>query len=313
MNDAPPKPIADSIPKTHSAVFAGYAAIFIVIILIVIKGYAYYESGAVSILSSLIDSVLDSLVSVMALSSIYYARRPADADHRWGHGKMEAVSALFQSAIIVGGGVFLVFEAIDRIAHPVVITHHMIGIYVMGVSIVLSGLLVFIQRRALQQSNSLAVEADSVHYGSDILVNIGTLIVLAVSFYGAPVWLDGVFAMGVAGFMVYMARGIAVKSLDMLLDRELSDDDRARIIKVIESHDGVAGWHDLRTHRNGADYVMSFDIEVDPEMTLWSAHEIAKDLEEGILKLYPAAEVLIHIDPEGYTEDARHRVKGVHI
>lgn len=299
--------------KIRSAVFAGYTAIFIVMILIVIKGYAYYESGAVSILSSLIDSVLDSLVSIMALSSIYYARRPADADHRWGHGKMEAVSALFQSAIIVGGGAFLVFEALDRIVHPVVITHHMIGVYVMGVSIVLSGLLVFIQRRALQQSNSLAVEADSVHYGSDILVNIGTLIVLAASFYGAPAWLDGVFAMGVAGFMVYMARGIAVKSLDMLLDRELSDDDRARIIKVIESHEGVAGWHDLRTHRNGADYVMSFDIEVDPEMTLWSAHEIAKDLEGGILKLYPAAEVLIHIDPEGYTEDARHRVKGVHI
>lgn len=299
--------------QTRPAVFAGYAAIFIVMILIVIKGYAYYESGAVSILSSLIDSVLDSLVSVMALSSIYYARRPADADHRWGHGKMEAVSALFQSAIIVGGGVFLVFEALDRIVHPVVITHHMIGIYVMGVSIVLSGALVFIQRRALQQSNSLAVEADSVHYGSDILVNIGTLIILAASLYGAPLWLDGVFAIGVAGFMVYMARGIAVKSLDMLLDRELSDDDRARIIKVIESHDKVVGWHDLRTHRNGADYVMSFDIEVDPEMLLWAAHDIAKDLEEGILQLYPAAEILIHIDPEGYTEDARHRVKGVHI
>lgn len=313
MTDTLQKPIAGNIPKTHSAVFAGYAAIFIVMILIVIKGYAYYESGAVSILSSLIDSVLDSLVSIMALSSIYYARRPADADHRWGHGKMEAVSALFQSAIIVGGGVFLVFEALDRIVHPVVIMHHMIGVYVMGVSIVLSGLLVLIQRRALQQSNSLAVEADSAHYSSDILINTGTLIVLMMSFYGAPIWLDGVFAMGVAGFMVYMARGVAVKSLDMLLDRELSDDDRARIIRVIESHDGVAGWHDLRTHRNGADYVMSFDIEVDPKMTLWSAHEIAKDLEEGILTLYPAAEILIHIDPEGYTEDARHRVKGVHI
>ena len=152
---------------------------------------------------------------------------------------MEAVSALFQSATYcwwwrISG----VCKPLIALRIPVVITHHMIGIYVMGVSIVLSGLLVFIQRRALQQSNSLAVEADSVHYGSDILVNIGTLIVLAASFYGAPLWLDGVFAMGVAGFMVYMARGIAVKSLDMLLDRELSDDDRARIIKVIEAHDG---------------------------------------------------------------------------
>ncbi|MGH1378888.1 MAG: cation diffusion facilitator family transporter [Alphaproteobacteria bacterium] len=299
--------------ETRTSVFAGYAAIIVVTFLILIKSYAYYESGAVSVLSSLVDSVLDSLVSVMALSSIYYARRPADADHRWGHGKMEAVSALFQSAVIVGGGVFLVFEAIDGFVHPVVVTHHMIGIYVMAISVILSILLVFIQRRALQHSQSLAIEADSVHYGSDVLINAGTLIVLGLGLFGAPLWIDGLFAMFVAFFMAYMARGIAVKSLNMLLDRELSDDDRRKIIEIIEAHEGVAGWHDLRTHRNGSDYIMSFDIEVDPNITLWAAHEIAKELENSILQVYTSAEILIHIDPEGYTEDARHRVKGVHI
>ena len=297
----------------HKPIRAGYAAIFIVCILIAVKSFAYYESNATSILSSLTDSVLDAAVSLMALGSLYYARRPADADHRWGHGKMEAVSALFQAAIIIGGGAFLLFESISRFFHPVPVTHHMTGIYVIGFSIVLSIVLVMIQRHALRQSESLAIEADSVHYGSDIMINLGVVIVLVLSAYGAPFWIDPLFAIFVAGFMAYLAWGIALKSLNMLLDRELQDGERAKIITIIESHEGVLGWHDLRTHRNGPDYVVSFDVEVDADLSLLSAHDIAKDLEAGILMLYPRADILIHIDPKGYIEDARHRVRGVHI
>ena len=291
---------------------AGYAAIAIVSILIIAKSYAYYESGAVSILSSLTDSLMDSIVSLMALGSIYYARRPADEDHRWGHGKMEAVSALFQAAIITGGGAFLVFESVNRLINPEIITGHLIGINVLILSIILSIVLVFIQRISLQKQESLAVEADSVHYGSDVLINIGALIVIAASLYGAPLWIDAVFALGVAALMAVIARKIARKSLDILLDRELPEKDRQKIIAVIDAHEGVLGWHDLRTHKNGVDYVMSFDIEAQPEITLHAAHDIAKDLENGILKLYPNSDILIHIDPKGYTEDSRHRVKGIH-
>lgn len=305
--------MSEEIVKSRSSLLAGYAAIVIVCTLIVIKAYAYHQSGAVSILSSLTDSVLDGLVSLMALASIYYARRPADEDHRHGHGKMEAVSALFQAAIIAGGGVFLVFETLVHVSKPVVITNHMIGASVMVASVVLSIILVLIQRHSLKFSESLAVEADSAHYSSDILVNMGALLVLILCFYGAPVWIDTLFAVGVAGFMACVARSIAMKSLNMLLDRELPEEDRAKIIGIIEAHKGVAGWHDLRTHRNGNNYVMSFDIEADPEITLYAAHEIAKDLEEEIVQAYADAEVLIHIDPTGYTEDSRHRVKGVHI
>ncbi len=297
-----------------SPLYAGYAAIFIVSILIIAKTYAYFQSGSVSILSSLIDSIMDSLVSIMALASIHYARQPADADHRWGHAKMEAVSALFQSAIIAGGGAFLVFEAVSRIFDPVEVTHHILGVKVMALSIVLSAILVMIQRRAVRDTGSLAVEADSVHYGSDIVINAGTLVILGIGFYGAPLWLDPLFAIFVAGFMAYIARGIAVKSLDMLLDRELPDDDRAQIISVIEANGQVLGWHDLRTRRNGTSYVISFDIEADPDIKLFDAHEIAHDLENAIVEIYPNAEVLIHIDPHGHVEQcSRHRIKGVHI
>lgn len=291
---------------------AAYAAISIVFLLICVKAGAYYMSGSISILSSLTDSIVDSLVSVAALMSIYYSHRPADEDHRWGHGKMEAVSALFQSAMIVGGGAFLVFESINRITDPEPVQQHMLGIAVMVVSIVLSVILVRIQRKALDVHDSLAVEADSAHYGSDIIVNVGVIAVLAASAYGAPLWIDPFFALAVAVFMAYLARGIARKAMDVLLDRELPDDDRNKIIGIIESHSEVKGWHDLRTRKNGAITVIAFDMEADGDLTLRAAHKIAKDIEHGILEFFPLSEVFIHIDPDDDLDDARHRVKGVH-
>ncbi len=293
-------------------VMAGQFAIFIVTILIIAKAYAYSMSGAVSVLSSLTDSILDAAVSIMALSSMYYARRPADEDHRWGHGKMEAISALFQSAIIIGGAAFLCFESSMRLFYPTEIKHIGIGINVMILSVILSVILVTVQRISIKQSGSLAVEADSVHYGSDVLVNIGTIFVLLFANMNAPQWIDPLFSIGVALFMVYTAREISVKSFNMLLDREISEEKRAQVIEIIEGHDGVLGWHDLRTRMNGSTPSISFDIEADPDLSLWAAHAITKDLEEGILKLFDDADIIVHVDPEGFIEDARHRVKGVH-
>lgn len=304
--------MSEHIEHSKHSLKAGYAAIVVVCVLILAKTGAYFASGSASILSSLVDSILDSLISIMALLSIYYARRPADEDHRWGHGKMEAVSALFQSAVIIGGGAFLVFESVGRLFSPVTVQHHMLGIAVMVFSMILSAGLVFVQRLSLRKRQSLAVEADSAHYGSDIVVNIGVLLVLLAGANGAPLWIDPLFALGVAIFMAYLARDIAGKAMNMLLDRELPEDERRKIIEVIEKHQGVMGWHDLRTHRNGEVYVISFDMEADGGLSLHAAHDIAKDLEEGILGIYPKAEILIHIDPHGHTEDARHRVKGVH-
>ncbi len=299
-------------PARRSSLMAAYAAISIVFVLICVKAGAYYMSGSVSILSSLTDSIVDSLVSVAALMSIYYSHRPADEDHRWGHGKMEAVSALFQSAMIVGGGAFLVFESVNRITNPEPVQQHMLGITVMVISIVLSIILVRIQRKALDVHDSLAVEADSAHYGSDIIVNVGVITVLAASAYGAPLWIDPLFALVVAVFMAYLARNIAQKAMDVLLDRELPDEDRNKIIGIIESHSDVTGWHDLRTRKNGTITVIAFDMEADGDLTLRAAHNIAKDIENGILEFFPLSEVFIHIDPHDDLDDARHRVKGVH-
>ncbi len=301
------------IQSRRSSIIAGYSAIAISVTLIIIKAIAYHMNGSMGILSSLTDSALDSMISIVALASVYYASKPADSDHRWGHGKMEAVSALFQAAMIAGGGLFLISESLHRLSYPHEMQNFGIGMIVMAISIVLSALLVWIQRRSLAESKSLAIEADSLHYSSDILINAGALIVIFLMMRGAPHWVDALFAIGVAGFMGKLAYDIARKSLDMLLDKEISEEERAQIIKVIEAHDQIAGWHDLRTRHNGASVVITLDIEVDPTITLNSAHAIAKGLENDFLKLHNDAEILIHVDPEGDKSDSRHRVKGVHL
>ena len=288
-------------------------AIFIVATLVVIKAIAYAQSSSVSILASLTDSLLDSLVSVMALVTILYAQQPADEDHRWGHGKIEAVSALVQASIIFGGAAFLVFTSVNRIFEPQPILDHQLGIIVMCISIVLSLILVLWQRKTLQAVESLTIEADNLNYGSDVLINIGTVLVLLASYYGAPLWLDAVFAIVGAGFMAFMARAVFMKALNMLLDRELPDEDRNFIIAEIEAHEGVLGWHDLRTRCHGDFYDVSLYIEVDAELSLRDAHSITKDLESQLIKAYPNCDVMIHVDPLGFPHDARHRVKGVHM
>ena len=302
-----------SAQSRRASIIAGYSAIAISAILIIIKAIAYHMNGSMGILSSLTDSALDSMISIVALASVYYASKPADSDYRWGHGKMEAVSALFQSAIIAAGGIFLVSESLNRLIHHHEIKNFEVGMLVMAISIAMSALLVWIQRRSLAKSQSLAIEADSLHYSSDILINAGALLVIFLIMQGAPYWIDVLFALGVAAFMGKLACSIARKALDMLLDKELPENQRAQIIKVIEAHDKVSGWHDLRTRHNGTSVVITLDIEADPTITLNSAHAIAKGLENDFLKLHPGAEILIHVDPEGDKSDSRHRVKGVHV
>lgn len=302
------------INSENATLWVARVTIVVVGALIILKSWGYYESGSAGVLSSLIDSVMDAVVSFVAFLSVFYAARPADEDHRWGHGKMEAVSALFQSAVIAGGGAFLVFEATNRVVSPQAVSPEPVVLWIMAVSVVLSAGLVMFQRYAIQHTSSLAIEADSAHYGGDILINAGVFLVLLAQHYGAPTLIDPLFALGVAVYMAYVARGIAGKAMGVLLDREAPEEQRAQMIAVIEAHTGVIGWHDLRTRCiGGPAYSVSFDIEVDAGLSLWAAHDIAKDLEAGILAHYPAAEILIHIDPEGYTHDTRHRVQGVHL
>ena len=298
--------------KHYFALFAGIIAVTVVFFLVAIKTYAYMESGSASILASLVDSVSDSAISLMSLSAIRYSLKPDDEDHRYGHGKIEGFAALFQAAFLCGAGVFVVFESLSRFGSPITVEHHMLSIAVMGVSLVLTLLLVMAQRHILKHAPSLAVEADKAHYSTDIAVNLGIILVLGGLYAGLPTWIDPVCAILIAVYMAFTARDIAMKGADMLLDKELAGTAREDITRIVLTHQGVIDMHDLRTRRAGMRVFMAFDIEVDRALSLIDAHEISREVENELLALFPHADIFIHVDPQGDTDDARHRIEGVH-
>lgn len=294
------------------ALFAGFASVCTVVFLIIIKAYAYWQSDSASVLASLIDSLVDAGISFVTLLGIQYSLRPADEDHRHGHGKMEGVIALFQAAFIAGAGILLFFESLRRLSHPLEIENHMAVFVVMGISILMSLILVAIQKYTLKMAPSLAVEADKTHYSMDIVVNAGVIVVMFAMMSGAPAWIDPAYAILVALYISVTVREIASKGLDMLLDRELSQEIRDDIAQIIHGHNRVMGFHDLRTHKSGMKIMISFDLEVEASLSLADAHDIARDIEVDIVSAFPNAEVLIHVDPHNDTDDTRHSVAGVH-
>lgn len=294
------------------ALVAGGASIATVAVLIVIKAFAYMASGSASVLASLIDSLVDAGVSLISFLAIRQSLKPASADFRYGHGKIEGLAALMQGAFILGAAVFLGFEAIQRLAQPHPVTATGMAIGVMLVSIVLSVLLVAVQNYSLRHAPSLAVKADRAHYSSDILMNAGVIMALLTQSYGAPVWLDSVFALGIALWMFVTVYGIVMKAVDMLLDRELPQETRMRILEIIRANPDIHDVHDLRTTMSGMRLDIAFDVEIDPNMTLAQAHDVSKKVEDAILREFPNAEIMIHKDPIGEIDDSRHTVKGVH-
>lgn len=299
--------------KAKPALKAGLWTIILAGFLAVIKALAFVMSGSLAVLSSFIDSFLDVIVSTLNYTAIKYSAKPADEEHRYGHGKIEGLAALLQAIVIFGAAVFLVFEAIKRLIDAGPAMHdHMIAIIVMFISICVSILIVFIQHKALKTSGSLAVEADQAHYSSDVVMHGGVIVAVLIQYFNGPVWVDAGFAVLVALWLVNLSREIAGKGLDMVLDRELPLESRKKILELINNHAGVLGVHDLRTTRSGMKEIITFDIEADPQLSLHDAHAITKDLEVEILEIFPDAEIMIHVDPHGEIEDSRHKVALIH-
>lgn len=294
------------------AIFAGWAAIIIVSVMIFAKLVAYLMSGSVSVLSSLIDSIADIMMSVMALISVKMSIKPADEGHRYGHGKIEGLFALIQSLFIFVAGAAVIYHAIQNVITHRELTDQYLASAIIILSIALTFVLTTIQKRALKKSASMAIEADHAHYHSDIFMNAGVLAVLILTAMGVPSWIDAVCALVIAGYVWWVAYGVGKNAVDMLLDHEIDNEIRQKIIDIILSHSEVRDMHDLRAIRSGMKILVSFDIEVDPNILLWNAHEIAESVERDIVKNIPNTEVMIHVDPAGGPAGLRH-TQDVHI
>jgi ferrous-iron efflux pump FieF len=281
---------------------ATYASVAIASSLVVLKLLAWLLSDSMAILSSLIDSGLDTVASLLTLVAVSHALIPADREHRFGHGKAEALAALGQSAFIAGSALFLFFESSSRIMRPQAVEYGHLAIAVMIASVVLTLGLVRFQNYVVIRTNSIAIGADSTHYKADILVNAGIIASLILTTQLNMPLADPLIAIMVSIYIMYSARKIGLTALDALMDHELPENDRQRIVTIVEAHAEVRGLHDLRTRTAGTQPFIQLHLELPGEMNLNNAHIISDQVEAKILQEFPGAEVIIHQDPEGLKE-----------
>lgn len=275
---------------------ATYASVAVALVLIVAKAVAWGYSGSVSLLATLIDSTLDALASLVNLVAVRHALSPADREHRFGHGKAEALAGLGQAAFIVASAVLLLVESAHRIVDPVPLQSHQLGMAVMVFSILATVMLLLLQGHVIRKTDSTAIKADALHYRTDLLVNVSVIVALWLSMSG---WagFDALFAIGIAFYILYSAWEIVRQAFDHLMDRELPDAQRERIKAIANSHEAVHGMHDLRSRRSGTATFIQLHLELDDDLTLLEGHRISDEVEASLLGAYPGAEIIIHIDP----------------
>jgi ferrous-iron efflux pump FieF len=281
---------------------ATYASVAVSVVLVAIKFVAWLATGSVALLSSLVDSMLDVIASVVNLFAVRHAVEPADREHRFGHGKAEPLAALGQSAFLAGGALLLVFEAVSRVIAPAPIMRADLGIAVIVAAIAIDGGLVLYQRYVLARTRSLAIGADELHFRSDLLVNAAVLAALVTDRLVDMPILDPLFGGAIGLWIIYGSVRLLRLSLSQLMDRELPDEDRARIRAIAEAPSEVTAVHDLKTRAAGPTAFIQMHLEMDGAMNLQRAHQIADSVEAALLAAFPHAEIIIHQDPAGLEE-----------
>lgn len=286
------------------------ASVAVACTLIIAKAIAWWLSGSVSMLAGLTDSALDGVTSLLNLLAVHYALRPADDDHRYGHGKAESLAGMAQALFIGGSAMLIAFQAYERIQHPEPLGAPWISIGVIIFSLLLTVALLVLQHRVIKQTGSNAVRADSLHYRSDLLLNGSILVALMLAGFG---WhqLDAWFGLGIAAYILWSAIQIARESFSVLMDEELPTDVSQHMLELACSVPGVLGAHDLRTRISGNHWFVQLHLELPGELTLSVAHGISDQAADAIHKAYPRAEVLVHADPQEVvkTERAQTRIQ----
>ena len=275
---------------------ATVGAVAVAIALILIKFYAWHKSGSVALQATLTDSVLDALASLINYFAIKHSLKPADHDHRFGHGKIEALAGLGQSLVISISALFIFHEAVERFLKPQALYHLDISIWVLAISIVATLSLVRYQKYVVSKTNSTAVAADATHYQGDLLINLSVLGSLLCSHWFNMSFIDPVIGSGIACYILWSAFQICRVSLDILMDKELCDEIRDSITSIVHSHPEVKGLHDLRTRSTGITSFFQLHLELEGAISLMEAHRIAHEVESLIKKEYPSSEVIIHQD-----------------
>ena len=283
--------------------WATYVSVSVASILIIVKFVAWQVTGAISLQATLIDSLLDAVASLINLFAVRSAQQPADREHRFGHGKTEAIAALGQSIFISASALWLIYEAINRFLHPIHLNKSFVGIGVMCFAILATAGLIIFQIYVVRRTGSPAIRADSVHYQSDLFINMGVILSLMVTTWLDVAWFDPAIGLLIAFYILYTAWSIITYAFDILMDRELPDKMRIKINQIVMNSDPrIKGTHDLRTRSSGIHNFIQLHLELDGNMTLYEAHKISDKVSYNIREAFPHTEIIIHEDPEDIDE-----------
>lgn len=290
---------------------AAYASIAVATLLVGLKGWAAWSTGSTAMLGSLADTALDLLASLATLAGVWIAAQPVDANHRFGHGKAEALAAMFQVVLISISALSLAFHAAQEFLAGSRTQAAAEGIGVSVIAMVATlGLLAW-QRHVISRTGSLAISTDHLHYKSDLLLNLAVIAALVLDRYGGVAGSDPIFGFAIAVWLAWGGWRASQEAIEQLMDKEWPDEKKAHFIKVLARHPELRGVHDLRTRTAGNRDFVQFHVWVDPRMTVLEAHRVMDEIEAKILSEFPDVEILIHPDPEGLINETGLAAKNV--
>jgi ferrous-iron efflux pump FieF len=281
---------------------AALASVAAALFLLILKTVAALQTGSVAMLGSLADTGLDLLASFVTLFAVRFAAMPPDREHRFGHGKAEALAALAQIALISISAAAIGWRGAARLVEGQPTAHADYGIAVSLVAIVVTLGLVAYQRSVVRRTGSVAIRTDAVHYQSDLLLNLSVIAALVLDQYLGLTGADPLFGLAIAAWLIWGAWRASSHALDQLMDREWPEEKRMHFLAIASSRPQARGIHDLRTRSSGTHEFAQFHIWVDPDMTVAAAHEVMEAIESDLAREFPGCEVLIHLDPEGQVD-----------
>ena len=281
---------------------AALASTTMAITLIAMKTYAALQTSSMAMLGSLADSTLDLVASLIVLLAVRIAAQPADHEHRFGHGKAEALASLVQVILITLSATFIGFRSVQRLMSGAQTGEAELGIGVSLVAMVLTVALITYQRHVVRRTGSLAIGTDRLHYASDLMLNGSVIAALALDQFAGLTGADAVFGLLIALWLAFGAWRASSHAFDQLMDKEWPDELRERFLAATKEYPALAGLHDLRTRSSGTHYFAQFHVWVPPEWTVKEAHDRLDAVEEELQQRFPNTEILIHVDPEGQTD-----------
>ncbi len=281
---------------------AAFASIAMAVALIAMKSYAALQTSSMAMLGSLADSSLDLVASLVVLLGVRIAAQPADYEHRFGHGKAEALASLVQVIIITLSAIFIGFRAVQRILSGAQTAEAELGIGVSVIAMVLTVALISYQRHVVNRTGSLAIGTDRLHYASDLLLNGSVIVALVLDQFANLTGADAVFGLLIALWLAWGAWRASSNALNQLMDREWPDLRREEFLAAAKEYPELAGLHDLRTRSSGTHFFAQFHVWVPAHWTVREAHDRLDRVEEELQRRFPDTEILIHVDPEGQTD-----------